>query len=147
MLVGVVVAILIFALVWFVVGLQSQDEQTVRHAQEIDPVLESANVGTLRASFEEDYIDETGGEYGFDARTAYAEILADVVPHYSNYASVDVDFVFFNADGDNFSVTNAQNRNDITEVQFRISVYDANGEVISTTTERRELHQQIGTDD
>lgn len=132
---GIVVSLIVVVILFTVFTLFSNDEFNVRQSQEVNTVLESSNVGTLRASFEEDY----EGGYGVDIQTLVNELKLEVSERYGGIDKVGLSYVFFNDEDTIYNYSQAEDRDDIVGIQFEITTYDEDGEELSTSTERRTL--------
>lgn len=132
---GIVVSLIVVVILFTVFTLFSNDEFNVRQSQEVNTVLESSNVGTLRASFEEDY----EGGYGVDIQTLVNELKLEVSERYRGIDKVGLSYVFFNDEDTIYNYSQAEDRDDIVGIQFEITTYDEDGEELSTSTERRTL--------
>lgn len=133
-----VIGVLAFMLIFTTVFMFSRDEYNVRQSQELNTVLESSNVGSLRTSFEED----SDGKYGIQASHALNELKLEIADRFSDIPEVKLDYVFFDAEDNEYTLAQADNRDDIIGMQFKITALDAEGGEISSTTERRVLDKQ-----
>lgn len=121
-----------------VIFMFSRDEYNVRQSQELNTVLESSNVGSLRASFE----DDGDGSYGIQASHALNELKLEIADRFSGIPNVKLDYVFFDEEDNKYTLDQADNRDDIVGMQFKITAIDSEGEEISSTTERRVLDKK-----
>src|SRR5699024_12747926 len=93
---------------------------------------------SLRASFEED----SDGSYGIQASHALNELKLEIADRFSGIPNVKLDYMFFDKDENTYTLAQAENRDDIIGMQFKITALDSEGEEISTTTERRVLDKK-----
>lgn len=134
LIIGVFALMLLVGLVFMF----SSDEYNVRQSQELNTILESSNVGSLRASFEED----SDGSYGIQASHALNELKLEIADRFSGIPNVKLDYMFFDKDENTYTLAQAENRDDIIGMQFKITALDSEGTEISTTTERRVLDKK-----
>lgn len=133
---------LLFGLMIFMLGfLYTTHEKNIRQTQNINTVLETSNVGQLRASFDED--KNKGGIGTIQPDATINEIITQIAKRYSTL-DTKLDYVFFDDKGNALSENEAKAKDkNIVSVQYKVSVLDKNGEVQSTSTERLVLNKYI----
>lgn len=126
-------------ILYSVLTLYTTDEVNVRQTQEVNTVLESSNVGSLRASFEDDY----EGGYGIDVQTAVNELKLEISNQYVGMSSIKLDYVFFDEEDTTYTYDEALDRDDIVGIQFKVTTLDGDGEALSSSTEKRVLDKAV----
>lgn len=134
-----VMALTFGVILYSVLTLYTTDEVNVRQTQEVNTVLESSNVGSLRASFEDDY----EGGYGIDVQTAVNELKLEISNQYVGMNSIKLDYVFFDEEDTTYTYDEALDRDDIVGIQFKVTTLDGDGEALSSSTEKRVLDKAV----
>lgn len=134
-----VMALTFGVILYSVLTLYTTDEVNVRQTQEVNTVLESSNVGSLRASFEDDY----EGGYGIDVQTAVNELKLEISNQYVGMSSIKLDYVFFDEEDTTYTYDEALDRDDIVGIQFKVTTLDGDGEALSSSTEKRVLDKAV----
>lgn len=134
-----VMALTFGVILYSVLTLYTTDEVNVRQTQEVNTVLESSNVGSLRASFEDDY----EGGYGIDVQTAVNELKLEISNQYVGMSSIKLDYVFFDEEDTTYTYDEALDRYDIVGIQFKVTTLDGDGEALSSSTEKRVLDKAV----